>query len=113
MYAHRRRFKPTRLSLEPAEHSGLGLPLYTRATSPLRRYSDLVVHQQVRMGLMGGPALDAQQVSARVGEADAAAVAVRRAERLSNHHWKLVYLRHHPEWSGDGWWSGRGVRLWS
>lgn len=102
MYAQRRRFKPTRLSVEPAEHAGLGLALYTRATSPLRRYSDLLVHQQVRLGLAGGPALDAQQVSERVGEAETAGVAVRRAERLSNHHWKLVYLRHQPAWEGEG-----------
>jgi exoribonuclease-2 len=102
MYAYRRRFKPTRLSVEPAEHSGLGLALYTRATSPLRRYSDLLVHQQIRSGLSGGLALDAQQVSQRVGESEAAGVAVRRAERLSNHHWKLVYLRRHPHWVGEG-----------
>jgi exoribonuclease-2 len=102
MYAHRRRFKPTRLSVEPGAHSGLGLGLYTRATSPLRRYSDLLVHQQVRADLAGGPALDAQQVGERVGEAEAVGVAVRRAERLSNHHWKLVYLRCHPEWQGEG-----------
>jgi exoribonuclease II len=101
MYAHRRRFKPTRLSVEPAEHASLGLPVYTRATSPLRRYSDLLVHQQVRLSLQDGPGLDTQQVSARVGEAEAAGVAVRRAERLSNHHWKLVYLRRHPDWAGE------------
>jgi exoribonuclease II len=102
MHAHRRRFKPTRLSAEPAEHSGLGLALYTRATSPLRRYSDLLVHQQVRMALAGGRALDAQQVGARAGEAETAGVAVRRAERLSNHHWKLVYLSRNPDWTGEG-----------
>jgi exoribonuclease-2 len=102
MYAHRRRFKPTRLSVEPVEHSGLGLALYTRATSPLRRYSDLLVHQQVRLGLAGGAVLDARQVSERVGEAEVAGVAVRRAERLSNHHWKLVYLSRHPGWEGEG-----------
>ncbi len=33
--------------------------------------------------------------------ADAASVVVRRAERLSNQHWKLVYLRENPGWEGD------------
>jgi len=102
MYAQRRRFKPTRLAVEPGEHAGLGLPLYTRATSPLRRYSDLLVHQQVRRRISGGPILDAQQIAERISQAETAAVAVRRAERLSNHHWKLVYLRHHPGWAGEG-----------
>ena len=26
---------------------------------------------------------------------------MRRAERLSNHHWKLVYLRQNPGWEGE------------
>ena len=101
MFAYRRCFKPTRLSLDPVPHAGLGLGLYTRATSPLRRYSDLLVHQQVRASLAGGAGLDAEAVSARVGEAETAGIAVRRAERLSNHHWKLVYLRQNPGWEGE------------
>jgi exoribonuclease-2 len=102
MYAYRRRFKPSRLVGEPGPHFGLGLPLYTRATSPLRRYSDLLVHQQIRASLAGAAPLDAQQVAERVGEAESAAAAVRRAERLSNQHWKLVFLRANPDWRGEG-----------
>jgi len=100
MYAYRRRFKPTRLVGEPAPHFGLGLPLYTRATSPLRRYSDLLVHQQIRAHLAGAEPLGAQQVAQRIAEAEAGSAAVRRAERMSNQHWKLVWLRDHPDWRG-------------
>lgn len=102
MYAYRRRFKPTRLAREPEPHFGLGLAHYTRATSPLRRYSDLLVHQQIRAWLAGGEGLDAQQVAERAAEAGTAATAVRRAERLSNQHWKLVHLRANPGWQGEG-----------
>lgn len=102
MYAYRRRFRPTRLLVEPETHFGLGLAYYTRATSPLRRYSDLLVHQQIRTRLAGGECLDAQQVSERVAEAETAATAVRRAERLSNQHWKLAYLGANPKWKGEG-----------
>lgn len=102
MYAYRRCFKPTRLVSEPEPHYGLGLPLYTRATSPLRRYCDLLVHQQIRAWLAGGTLLEPQQVAERTAEAETAAAAVRRAERLSNQHWKLVHLRAHPEWRGEG-----------
>lgn len=102
MFAYRKLFKPTRLSLVPEPHSGLGLPLYTRATSPLRRYSDLLVHQQLRAYLVGGPLLGEQEISGRITESEAAGGAVRRAERLSNQHWKLVFLRQHPEWRGVG-----------
>lgn len=102
MYAYRRRFKPTRLLGAPERHFGLGLDLYTRATSPLRRYSDLLVHQQIRAALTGSEPLDAQQASERTAEAETAAAAVRRAERLSNQHWKLVYLSANPHWTGEG-----------
>ena len=79
----------------------MGLPFYTRATSPLRRYSDLLVHQQIRAWLTGQTPLTAEQVTARTGESETAAGLVRRAERLSNLHWKLVFLRDHPDWTGE------------
>lgn len=102
MYAYRRRFKPTKLLGEPERHFGLGLELYTRATSPLRRYSDMLVHQQIRTYLSRSTVLDSQQVTERTAESEAAALVVRRSERLSNQHWKLVYLRANPNWQGDG-----------
>jgi exoribonuclease-2 len=102
MYARRRTFRPTRLSTDPEPHSGLGLEFYTRVTSPLRRYSDLLVHQQLRAWLMGRLPLSAQEVTERIAESEMASAAVRRAERLSNLHWKLIYLKEHPDWRGDG-----------
>lgn len=102
MYARRRTFKPTRLLLEPDRHAGLGLELYTRATSPLRRYSDLLVHQQIRAWLLGYPLLEPPQVLERIAEAELAASNVRRCERLANQHWKLVYLKEHADWRGEG-----------
>ncbi|SDY32405.1 exoribonuclease-2 [Allochromatium warmingii] len=102
MYARRRGFKPTRLVLEPERHAGLGLDYYTRATSPLRRYSDLLVHQQLRAWLDGTPLLERTQVLERIGEAEQSSIAVRRGERLSNQHWKLVYLKDNPNWTGEG-----------
>lgn len=100
MWAYRRQFQPSRLSVEPAPHFGLGLELYTRATSPLRRYSDLLVHQQLRAHLVGGTPLSDSEVSERVKLAETGGLAIRRAERLSNTHWKLVWLRRHPGWKG-------------
>jgi exoribonuclease II len=102
MYARRRTFRPTRLVSSPEPHAGLGLPLYTRATSPLRRYADLLVHQQLRAWLTGRAPLTEQEVRSRIAESELAAAAIRRAERLSNLHWKLVYLKEHPDWRGEG-----------
>ena len=110
MYAYRRRFKPTRLTGDPAPHFGLGLSHYTRATSPLRRYSDLLVHQQIRAWLTGRELLNAKQIAERTAEGEMAAASVRRAERLSNQHWKLVHLRANSQWRGEGVLVERGER---
>lgn len=101
MYARRRRFKPTRLLDVPEPHAGLGLPIYTRATSPLRRYSDLLVHQQIRAELTGTGGIAAEEVKTRVAQAELAAGLVRKGERLSNQHWKHVFLRDNASWRGE------------
>jgi exoribonuclease-2 len=39
------------LSFKPEKHSGLGLDVYTTATSPIRKYSDLLTQRQIRAAL--------------------------------------------------------------
>ncbi len=68
----------------------------------MRRYADLVVHQQLRAYLSGETLLNAQEVLARIGAAEAVSSSVRQAERLSRQHWTLVYLQAHPDWQGEG-----------
>ena len=53
MFAVRRTLKRGQYRAAPAPHAGLGLPAYTQVTSPLRRYLDLVAHQQLRAFLRG------------------------------------------------------------
>jgi len=102
MFARRRTFSPSQQSIAPAAHAGLGLPQYVRTTSPLRRYLDLVAHQQVRAWLTGQPVLNKQQVLERLGAAEAVTGTVRRAEQLARQHWTIVYLMQHPAWRGQG-----------
>lgn len=101
MWSYRKHLKPSRLSVEPSPHAGLGLALYTRATSPLRRYSDLLVHQQLRRYIAGQELLSTEQIAERFDIAEMGGITVRRAERQSNNHWKLVWLQQHPNWQGD------------
>ncbi|MCB1857115.1 MAG: RNB domain-containing ribonuclease [Gammaproteobacteria bacterium] len=100
MYACRRQLRPSRQGTQEGPHSGLGLEVYARATSPLRRYLDLVVHQQLRAHLRGANLLTLPEISERVNASEPGVIAVRKTERLSNLHWKLVYLRNHPGWRG-------------
>jgi exoribonuclease-2 len=101
-FSFRRRLKRSQYRSVPAPHSGLGLAAYTQATSPMRRYLDLVAHQQLRAYLAGKPLLTAEQILERVGATEAAATAVRQAEHLSDQHWTLVYLIQNPKWHGEG-----------
>ena len=80
------------LSTKPGYHQGLGLDTYTQVTSPLRRYTDLLAHLQIRAFLRGDTPLSADEVSARLGFCEAAASAVAQAERASDNHWLMVYL---------------------
>lgn len=102
MFALRRTLKRSQQTTVPGLHAGLGLDVYTRVTSPLRRYMDLVGHQQLRAFLRGDPLLSDQEVLERVGAAEAATGTVRHAEFLTEKHWILVYLLQHPDWRGSG-----------
>ena len=93
----RRCMRPRSLSAKPGVHWGLGLDEYTQVTSPLRRYTDLLCHQQIRAWLnrnegRGEDPLTEEEVLFRVSAAEAAAAATSRAERSSRAHWLAVYL---------------------
>ena len=85
------------VGITPAPHAGLGLSFYSQVTSPLRRYSDLIAHQQLRAFIGGKKVLAKDEMLERVAAGDAASLAAKKASRLSESHWKLVYLLQNPE----------------
>jgi len=91
-YQLRRCMRPRLLSVKPGRHGGLGLAVYTQVTSPLRRYTDLAAHIQIRRFLRGGEPLSADEISARIAAGEAASAAVTQAERASRNHWIMAYL---------------------
>jgi exoribonuclease-2 len=89
----KRTFKRSRLSTAPGLHSGLGLSAYTQASSPIRRYADLVAQRQLGAAIRG-EALphtrdELQQIAAA---AEAAEVETRQLEERANSYWLLQYL---------------------
>ncbi|GHT59312.1 ribonuclease II [Spirochaetia bacterium] len=88
----RRSMRPRSLSVKPGLHQGLGLDAYTQVTSPLRRYTDLLAHQQIRAVLRGEQPLDEDELLRRLMAGEAAAQASVQAERASKAHWTAVYL---------------------
>jgi len=101
-YAARRLLTRTTYRKTALLHAGLGLSAYAQVTSPLRRYLDLVAHQQLRAHLKGRAPLAAEAVLERVGQAEAVADAVRSAERASRTHFKLVWLLERPDYVAEG-----------
>lgn len=102
MFASRKLLKPGRQSAAPGAHSGLGMDQYAQVTSPLRRYLDLVIHQQLRAFLQDQILLEQQEIIERIGATASIQRDLRRTERLSRRHWTLVYLIQHPDWQGEG-----------
>lgn len=89
------------VGITPAPHAGIGVTMYSQVTSPLRRYSDLIAHEQLRAFLDGRPLIDKDTMLERIAEGDAASVAAKKAARMSETHWKLVYLLQNPGWQGE------------
>ena len=101
-YQLRRCMRPRTLSVKPGLHQGLGLEQYTQVTSPLRRYTDLLAHQQIRARLLGREPLDEEAVLLALATGEAAASATVQAERASRAHWTAVYLsdKRGSRWEG-------------
>ncbi|MCU0572810.1 MAG: ribonuclease catalytic domain-containing protein [Syntrophobacteraceae bacterium] len=53
VYRQRRLFARAEMDTQPRPHCSLALSSYTMATSPIRRYTDLVVQRQIRHLLLG------------------------------------------------------------
>jgi exoribonuclease-2 len=89
----RKSFKRSRLSLTPGPHSGLGLSAYTQASSPIRRYADLVTQQQFTAFLRGKPVpYDREELLGILANAETTEQEVRGIEDRSTNYWILEYL---------------------
>lgn len=100
-YSKIRCMRPRALSTSPAAHSALGLPMYTQVTSPLRRYIDLISHEQLRLYLSKKPLIPSDEMFSRIAESDLAMSAAKIASRKSEQHWTLVWLLQNPNWIGE------------
>ncbi len=85
------------VGITPAPHAGLGVSFYSQVTSPLRRYGDLISHEQLRAFIDGRRLIQKDDMLERVAAGDAASVAAKKASRQSDTHWKLVYLLQNPD----------------
>ncbi|WP_293129449.1 ribonuclease catalytic domain-containing protein [Microcoleus sp. bin38.metabat.b11b12b14.051] len=96
--AVRRCMPRSEMGLTPGRHAGLGLESYTQVTSPIRRYTDLLTHFQIKAHLRDEPlpfsAQEIQDIVMCLGTAVREASSV---ERQTNRYWGLEYLRRNPD----------------
>ncbi|MDA8981549.1 ribonuclease catalytic domain-containing protein [Candidatus Thioglobus sp.] len=97
-----RGFKRSKITVKPSMHSGLGLSAYTRVTSPMRRYLDLLVQQQLVRFLSKLPTLDDNAVKDRIKVINSSMPKVNKASRQSIEHFKCLYLKQNNTWEGEG-----------
>ena len=95
-------FKRSATSTKPLLHYGLGLDAYLRVTSPLRRYFDLLAHQQLSSFILGKPTLEKDRVKEIIGITNASMPDIGKTTRASNDHYKCLYLIQNPSWQGEG-----------
>lgn len=84
---------PSALDVCPREHWAMALPFYAKATSPLRRYADLLLHQQLLSSLASGrghPSRD--DLPELLPACYRHEQYLRRLDWASRRYWTLAYL---------------------
>lgn len=96
--AIRRCMPKSEMSTTPNRHASLGLAAYCQVTSPIRRYSDLIAHMQIKAHLRGE---DVPFGAPDLGEVLLGVVAAVQetilVERQTTRYWILEYLRRHSD----------------
>nr|WP_245916113.1 ribonuclease R family protein [Merismopedia glauca] len=96
--AVRRCMPRSEMGITPSRHSGLGLEMYIQVTSPIRRYSDLLAHFQIKAHLRGDELpFSPHKVQEIMQSVTAAAYEATLVERQTNRYWGLEYLRRHSD----------------
>ena len=92
-YLMMRRFAPADLDTVPAPHAGLGVPAYIQATSPLRRYPDLVMQRQISHFLDSGePLYSTEDITSVAQRAEVQLREVGKLEEERKRYWFLKFL---------------------
>ena len=97
-----RGFNRSKLSVKHALHSGLGLEAYLRVTSPMRRYLDLLVQQQLVRFLSKSNLLNDSDIKERIKVVNASMSKINKATRQSVEHFRCVYFKQNKQWKGEG-----------
>ena len=90
------------LGTTPVPHFSLGLEAYVQATSPIRRYSDLLVQRQLAAQQNGVAPLLESELAQQLAEIEAPLREGIAISRDDQRHWQQVWFETHPQpqWGG-------------
>ncbi|MEM1347544.1 MAG: RNB domain-containing ribonuclease, partial [Myxococcota bacterium] len=95
-FAKLRRMRRGEVSTRPMRHFALGLERYVQATSPIRRYSDVVCQHQVKAHLLGRALpMSREQVEQIAWQVESTTGDAMTIERETRSYWTLYYLSQH------------------
>lgn len=86
----------TQVRLRPGPHVGLGVAAYLQATSPIRRFGDVLAQRQLAASLGFGDAMSAAALAPLVDTAEQSAALLRRWMADADRYWKLRWLEAQP-----------------
>ena len=82
-------------------HFSLGLPAYVQATSPIRRYADLLVHRQIIAQLSSAPTLTQERIGELIEDLDNPLRQSIQISREDQRHWQQVWFSERPDATWD------------
>ena len=94
------------MGTSPAAHFSLGLSAYVQATSPIRRYGDLVVQRQISAVLADEPPLSQDQLQEQLQMFETAVREGIGISREDQRHWQQVWFEAHR----SGQWRAQFLR---
>ncbi len=94
------------MGTQPAAHFSLGLASYAQATSPIRRYGDLVVQRQLEAQLSKQEPINRDDLQILLNDFDASVREGIGISREDQRHWQQVWFEQHQ----DAQWNAQFLR---
>jgi exoribonuclease-2 len=85
------------MGTQPAAHFSLGLASYAQATSPIRRYGDLVVQRQLEAQLSKQEPINRDDLQILLNDFDASVREGIGISREDQRHWQQVWFEQHQD----------------
>lgn len=88
-----RTMSPAFYNVQNLGHVGIGLPYYTRTTSPIRRYTDIITHFQIKSHLRGeNPPFAKDQLANLLERVEHRTLEIKHLQKNSLRFWLRQYI---------------------